>query len=98
VGTRPLRAVLLLGALVLLSLLAPLDFLAGRAPAAPLDQACPPVAVNVSQSSVVGQLQVAVNAGTNTQELRFGEPRASTNERVSFPGGPTDASGLFQVP
>ncbi|HEY7061031.1 MAG TPA: hypothetical protein VII06_06105 [Chloroflexota bacterium] len=41
---------------------------------------------------------MTVNAGTNTQELRFGEPRASTNQRVTFPGGPTDASGVFQVP
>ena len=71
-ATTPFRAVLVLGALVLLALLAPLDFVAGHAPAAPLDQACPSVAVSTVQTGTVGQLQVSVNAGTNAQELRFG--------------------------
>src|SRR4051794_23374409 len=71
----------------------------GDAPAAPLDQtACPAVGVTTAPTAVAGQLQVTVDAGASAQELRFGEPRPSTNERVTFPGGPTNASGVFQVP
>ncbi|HEY7061034.1 MAG TPA: hypothetical protein VII06_06120 [Chloroflexota bacterium] len=93
------RGSVALGLLTVVLALAAFGFVAGDAPAAPLDQAaCPPVSVSTAQTGGGGQLRVTVNAGTTTQELRFGEPRPSTNARVSFPTGPTGASGVFQVP
>src|SRR4051812_1291841 len=93
------RGPLALALLIVFLILAVPGLGVGDAPAAPLAQAaCSPVGVTTAPTAVAGQLQVTVDAGASAQELRFGEPRPSTNERVTFPGGPTGASGIFQVP